>query len=172
MFNKKAARSARAFLSRLRWWWGFWMPLVMSIILLGKVLPGGTTSQAQAKFNNPTSDCNSRSVAVRFPLNALIVCLNLISLSSGRQTQRVNFQTHVNVVVGNRVFFGIDRDIENHQEYVHNVWQKTCFGESNEGKNWIFQRGYMHNSNRMVKFCQNKTFHWYKSPAVQNHHCG
>lgn len=67
---------------------------------------GGTT--AQAKFNNPTSDCNSRSVAVRFPLNALIVCLNLINLSSGRRISKfsepISNPMNVNVVVGNTVF--------------------------------------------------------------------
>lgn len=82
------------------------MPLVRSMILLRKVLPGGTT--AQAKFNNPTSDCNSRSVAVRFPLNALIVCLNLINLSSGRRiskfSESISNPMNVQVVVGNTVF--------------------------------------------------------------------
>lgn len=77
------------------------------MILLRKVLPGGTTAQAKS-FNNPTSDCNSRSVAVRFPLNALIVCLNLINLSSGRRiskfSESISNPMNVQVVVGNTVF--------------------------------------------------------------------
>ena len=42
------------------------MPLVRSMILRRKVLPGGTTEQA--KFNNPIRDCNLRRIAVRFLL--------------------------------------------------------------------------------------------------------
>lgn len=103
--RNKTARSVRASLSRLRWW-DLWMPLVRSVILLWKVLPRGTT--AQSKFNDPWSDCNSRSWAVRFLLNALIVCLNLINLSAGRRiskfSESISNPMSVNVVVGNTVF--------------------------------------------------------------------
>lgn len=63
---------------------GFCIPLVKFIILLRKVLPGGTT--AQAKFSSPISDCSSCSVAVRLHMKRLRISFNDVSLSSGNLT--------------------------------------------------------------------------------------
>jgi len=86
-------------------YWGLEWPMVRSISLRKKALPGMMT--LQAKFNNPTNDCNSLNVTLRFRLKVNNKFDIFWILSDGNQAniavESISIPYIVNTLVGSCV---------------------------------------------------------------------